>query len=284
MSGEANGTKNVLIVGVGGQGVILASDILGAVCMNRGYEVKKSEVHGMAKRGGVVFSHVRYGAKVLSPTIEPGTSDVLLAFEPAEALRWSKYVKPEGTIIVNSRKRIPPASCQDRRMDAPTRYPEGIEQALRGQVADVRQFDAEGMAVEIGDHRMCNTVLLGALSSVCEFDMQDWLGAIAASVKPKTVERNQKAFLAGRSAQFPAATEACGSEAACSCRTAVSVEAPVIDISEPWCKGCEICVVVCPQACLKMNDRNRAEVVKAETCIRCMLCEWMCPDLAVRVH
>jgi indolepyruvate ferredoxin oxidoreductase beta subunit len=284
MSMEPNGTQNVLIVGVGGQGVILASDILGVVCMNRGYQVKKSEVHGMAKRGGVVYSHVRYGAQVLSPTIEPGTSDVLLAFEPAEALRWSKYVKPGGTIIVNSRKRIPPAACQDRRMDAPTRYPQGIEQALRGQVADVRQFDAEGLAVEIGDHRMCNTVLLGALSSVCEFEVQDWLGAISASVKPKTVERNQKAFLAGRNAQFPAAHNPLPPETAAMCRSVTYLDAPAIDIHDSWCKGCEICVVVCPQACLKMNERNRAEVVKAEACIRCMLCEWMCPDLAVRVQ
>lgn len=284
MSMGPNGTRNVLIVGVGGQGVILASDVLGVVCLNRGYQVKKSEVHGMAKRGGVVYSHVRYGAQVLSPTIEPGTSDVLLAFEPAEALRWSKYVKPGGTIIVNSRQRIPPAACQDRRMDAPTRYPQGIEQSLRSQIADVRQFDAERLAVEIGDHRMCNTVLLGALSNVCEFDLQDWLRAIETSVKPKTVERNQKAFLAGRNAQFPPPCDALPAEGVAAGRSVTCLEPPAIDIRDTWCKGCEICVVVCPQACLKMNDRNRAEVVKAEACIRCMLCEWLCPDLAVRVH
>jgi indolepyruvate ferredoxin oxidoreductase, beta subunit len=280
---ESARTHNVLIVGVGGQGVLLASDILGAVCLARGYEVKKSEVHGMAKRGGVVYSHVRYGARVLSPTIEPGESDVLLAFEPAEALRWSKYVKPSGTVIVNSCKRIPPASCQDRSFDAATRYPQGIEQALRSQVPDVRQFDAESVAVDLGDRRMCNTVLLGALSNVCEFHADDWLAAIEKGVKPKTVEMNRRAFQAGRSVQFPNG-HAPLPEPILDKPKAKKVEPPSIEIRQNWCKGCEICVVVCPQSCLRMNGSNVAEVFKPEACIRCMLCEYLCPDLAVSVH
>ncbi len=277
-------TRNVLIVGVGGQGVLLASDILAAVCLAQGYEVKKSEVHGMAKRGGVVYSHVRYGAYVLSPTIERGSSDVLLAFEPAEALRWSPYVKPAGTVIVNSQMRIPPAACQDRHPDTPTRYPQGIEQALRSQVPDVRQFNAESLAVELGDHRMCNTVLLGALSNVCEFSTEDWLGAIEKNVKPKTVAKNRQAFLAGRSMQFPSAVEPLPVELPLPRAAVRHAVSPRIEIRQNWCKGCEICVVVCPQACLRMNGSNVAEVVKAEACIRCMLCEWLCPDLAVSVH
>lgn len=273
----------MLIVGVGGQGVLLASDILGAVCLARGYEVKKSEVHGMAKRGGVVYSHVRYGARVLSPTIEPGESDVLLAFEPAEALRWSKYVRPSGTVIVNSCKRIPPAACLDRRFDAETRYPQGIEQALRSQIPDVRQFDAESLALEVGDRRMCNTVLLGALSNVCEFSADDWMAAIERGVKPTTVAMNRQAFLAGRSVQFPPAAKPLPAPVLDTPKTP-RAERPSIVIRQNWCKGCEICVVVCPQACLRMNGGNVAEVVKAEACIRCMLCEWLCPDLAVSVH
>ncbi|MBZ5700746.1 MAG: 2-oxoacid:acceptor oxidoreductase family protein [Acidobacteriia bacterium] len=281
---ESPATQNVLIVGVGGQGVLLASDILGTVCLGRGYQVKKSEVHGMAKRGGVVYSHVRYGTQVLSPTIEPGTSDVLLAFEPAEALRWSKYVKPTGTVIVNTQKRIPPAACQDRRPDALTRYPRGIEQALRSQIEDVRRFDAETLAFELGDLRMCNTVLLGALSRVCEFSAEEWLAAIEKSVKPRTAELNRRAFLAGRSVEFPCAEEPQAEELVFEKREAARDEAPFIEIRQNWCKGCEICVRVCPQNCLVMNGSKLAEVAKAETCIRCMLCEWLCPDLAVSVH
>ncbi len=264
--------------------MLLASDILGAVCLARGYEVKKSEVHGMAKRGGVVFSHVRFGEKILSPTIEAGGSDVLLAFEPAEALRWSPYVKPGGTLIVNSRNRIPPASCQDRGPDAATRYPRGIEQTLRSRFPDVRQFDAEGLAIELGDHRMSNTVLLGALSKVCEFSREEWLEAIEKCVKPKTLANNQKAFLAGREVPFPLTHEPIPTDNIAEKHSVTNVQPPAIEIRDSWCKGCEICVVVCPQACLRMNERNRAEVVKAEFCIRCMLCEWLCPDLAVNVH
>jgi indolepyruvate ferredoxin oxidoreductase beta subunit len=281
---ETPRTHNVLIVGVGGQGVLLASDILGAVCLARGYEVKKSEVHGMAKRGGVVFSHVRFGEKVLSPMIEAGASDVLVAFEPAEALRWSPYVKPGGTLVVNSRNRIPPASCQDRSPDAATRYPQEIEHALRSRFADVRQFDAEGWAIELGDHRMSNTVLLGALSKVCEFSVEEWFAAIEKCVKPKTVQGNKKAFLAGREMQFSPTSVTVPADRGAEKPSVTNVQAPVIELRDSWCKGCEICVQVCPQVCLRMNERNRAEVVKAEACIRCILCEWLCPDLAINVH
>lgn len=281
---ENTDTQNVLIVGVGGQGVLLASDILGAVCLARGYEVKKSEVHGMAKRGGVVYSHVRYGSKVLSPTIEPGSSNVVVAFEPAEALRWSPYVKSGGTLIVNSSQRIPPASCTDRRPEGSMRYPQEIEQALRSQVADVREFNAEAMAIELGDHRMCNTVLLGALSNLCEFTEEEWLAAIEKCVKPKTVERNRRAFLAGRAVEFPEAPEPIAVAKPVSRPTSILTKVPQIEIRRTWCKGCEICIRVCPQNCLRMDELNIAEVTNAEACIRCMLCEWLCPDLAVSVQ
>lgn len=277
-------TRNVLIVGVGGQGVLLASDILGVVCLGRGYEVKKSEVHGMAKRGGVVYSHVRYGGKILSPTIEPGSGNVVLAFEPAEALRWSPYLKPDGTVIVNSRMRVPPASCLDRRPEGPLRYPREIQQALRSRLKDVREFDAEALAVELGDHRMCNAVLLGALSNVCEFTTREWLGAIEKCVKPKTVEMNKRAFLAGQALQFPDTDEPLASPTHVPHPSSAPAGVPFIEIRETWCKGCEICVRICPQNCLRMDDQNVAQVATAENCIRCMLCEQLCPDLAVSVH
>ncbi len=275
------GGQNVLIVGVGGQGVLTASDILATVCLDRGYEVKKSEVHGMAKRGGVVYSHVRYGSRISSPMIEPGDSDVLLAFEPAEALRWSKYLKPGGTLITNLRQRVPPASCLDRRPQAALRYPQEIQRSLRQQVGDVRVLDAESLAVELGNPKVSNTILLGVLSNVCEFSPEDWTRAIEKSVKPQARDVNRRAFLAGRSMQF---SDVADEPLECRNGNAIApFSIPQIEIRETWCKGCEICVVVCPQNCLKMNDAKKAFVADASACIRCMLCEWLCPDLAVNV-
>jgi indolepyruvate ferredoxin oxidoreductase beta subunit len=279
---ESGHVRNVLIVGVGGQGVLTASDILANVCLARGYDVKKSEVHGMAKRGGVVYSHVRYGAKVLSPTIEPGESDVLLAFEPAEALRWSKYLKPGGTLITNVRQRVPPASCLDRRPQAALRYPQEIERSLRQQIDDVRVLDAESMATELGNSKVINTILLGVLSNVCEFSPEDFTRAIDKSVKSQAREVNRRAFLAGREMLFPEVVEE--PVAPTKGTPAVPFTMPEIEIRETWCKGCEICVIVCPQNCLKMNDAKKAFVADRSTCIRCMLCERLCPDLAVNVH
>lgn len=279
---ENGQVQNVLIVGVGGQGVLTASDILATVCLSSGYDVKKSEVHGMAKRGGVVYTHVRYGRKVLSPLIEPGATDVLLAFEPAEALRWSNYLKPGGTLITNLRRRVPPASCLDRHPQAAVRYPQEIQRSLRQQLGDVRVLDAESLAMELGNPKVSNTVLLGVLSNVCEFSAEDWTSAIERSVKPQAREVNRRAFLAGRSMQFPSAEEEPAATRAPEATAILAI--PDIEIRETWCKGCEICVVVCPQNCLKMNDAKKAVVTDPSTCIRCMLCEWLCPDLAVNVH
>jgi indolepyruvate ferredoxin oxidoreductase beta subunit len=275
-------TQNVLIVGVGGQGVLTASDILATVCLAQGYEVKKSEVHGMAKRGGVVYSHVRYGHKVLSPLIEPGQGDVLLAFEPAEALRWSTYLKPSGTLISNLRRRVPPASCLDRRPDAALCYPQEIERSLRQRMSDVRVLDAETLALDLGNRKVSNTVLLGVLSNVCEFSAEDWLTAIEKSVKPQARTVNRDAFLTGRSMQFPASDPLASSQIAL--RLPEPTATPNIEIRDHWCKGCEICVAVCPQNCLQMNSAKKAIVTDANKCIRCMLCQWLCPDLAVEVR
>jgi indolepyruvate ferredoxin oxidoreductase beta subunit len=279
---EDGQVQNVLIVGVGGQGVLTASDILATVCLAHGYDVKKSEVHGMSKRGGVVYSHVRFGRTVLSPLIEPGAGDVLLAFEPAEALRWSRYLKPGGALITNLRQRIPPASCLDRTPLAALRYPQEIQRSLREQVGDLRALDAESMAIELGNPKVTNTVLLGVLSNVCEFSADDWMAAIEKSVKPKAREVNHRAFLAGREMRFTD-TQA-ESDRPKAPNALAFLTMPEIEIREPWCKGCEICVVVCPQNCLQMNGAKKAVVVNASTCIRCMLCERLCPDLAVNVH
>jgi indolepyruvate ferredoxin oxidoreductase beta subunit len=207
---------------------------------------------------------------------------VLLAFEPAEALRWSKYLKPGGALITNLRQRVPPASCLDRTPQAAVRYPQEIQHSLRSQVADVRVLDAESMAMELGNPKVSNTVLLGVLSNVCEFSADDWTAAIEKSVKPQAREVNRRAFLVGRDMCFTGAEPDFAVPRAA--ETVAALTIPDIEIRETWCKGCEICVVVCPQNCLQMNGAKKAVVVNPATCIRCMLCERLCPDLAVNVH
>jgi indolepyruvate ferredoxin oxidoreductase beta subunit len=146
----------------------------------------------------------------------------------------------------------------------------------------VRTLDAESLATELGNSKVVNTILLGVLSNVCEFSPEDWTGAIEKSIKPKVHEINRRAFAAGREMRFAAAAEAPAAVTLHS--SAPNLSVPEIEIRETWCKGCEICVVVCPQNCLKMNGSKKAFVADASTCIRCMLCEWLCPDLAVNVH
>jgi indolepyruvate ferredoxin oxidoreductase beta subunit len=127
-----------------------------------------------------------------------------------------------------------------------------------------------------------NTILLGVLSKVCEFSPEDWTGAIEKSLKPQAHAINRRAFAAGREMQFSPPIEEPAPVPTSSPATILGV--PEIEIRDTWCKGCEICVVVCPQSCLKMNGSKKAFVADASTCIRCMLCEWLCPDLAVNVH
>lgn len=186
-------TKNILIVGVGGQGVVLASAILSEVALTAGYDVKKSEVHGMSQRGGVVSSHVRLGARVHSPLIPEGGADVILAFERAEALRWSHELKNGGVLIVNVQKIVPPIAVDTR-----YQYPDDALEQLKARVKNLRVLDAEAISKELGNVRLANTVLLGALADTLDVPAEVWREVIAKRVPKGTAEANLRAFEAGR--------------------------------------------------------------------------------------
>ncbi len=188
-----NDTVNVLIVGVGGQGVLLASGILSEVALRAGLEVKKSEVHGMSQRGGVVSSHVRFGPKVYSPLIPNGKADVILAFERAEALRWAHELKDDGFMIVNDHKMVPPIAVDPKYV-----YPDDAVEQLKSRVKNLKVVHAADISETLGNPRLANTVLLGALSRTLDFDENIWREVIARRVPKHTVELNQKAFEEGR--------------------------------------------------------------------------------------
>ena len=182
---------NVFIAGVGGQGILLASEILSEVALSHGLDVKKSEVHGMAQRGGSVVSHVRFGAKVYSPVIAEREADLLVSFEKMEALRWIHYLAPGGTVIVNEQE-IVPSGLEE--------YPEGLGDEIRARVPDSLFVDALRLANEAGHARAANTVMLGAFSNYLDFSEEDWKGAIQGRVPKKTIDVNLKAFELGRNA------------------------------------------------------------------------------------
>lgn len=184
-------TKNIMIVGVGGQGTLLTSRILGGITRKAGYDVKISEVHGMAQRGGSVVTYVRYGDKVAEPIVEEGQADVLIAFEKLEAMRYAHFLKKDGVMIVN-----------DQRMDPMTvvtgvaEYPENILDTLKKD-HKVVSIDAMDEAKKLGNSRVFNTIIIGVAAKNMDFDKQQWLDVIANTVPPKTVEINQKAFEVG---------------------------------------------------------------------------------------
>ena len=186
-----NETKNIMIVGVGGQGTLLTSRILGGIILTAGYDVKLSEVHGMAQRGGSVVTFVRYGDKVSEPIVEEGQADVLIAFERIEALRYAHYLKPDGALIIN-----------DQRMDPITvvtgaaEYPENIIENL-SKTYKVYSIDASAEAIKLGNTRVFNNIILGLAAQHMDFAKEDWLKVIENTVHPKNIEINQKAFLVG---------------------------------------------------------------------------------------
>lgn len=184
-------TKNIMIVGVGGQGTLLTSRILGAITLTGGYDVKLSEVHGMAQRGGSVVTFVRYGESVAEPVVEEGQADILIAFERLEALRYAHFLKKDGAIIVND-TRIDPMSV----VIGAAEYPENIIETLR-ENHRVLAVDATKMAAELGNPRVFNSIILGLAARYMEFSKEQWLDVIAATVPPKTVDINKAAFLAG---------------------------------------------------------------------------------------
>jgi indolepyruvate ferredoxin oxidoreductase beta subunit len=184
---------NILIAGVGGQGTLLASKILGALAQSAGYDVKVSEVHGMAQRGGSVLTYVKMADRVYSPIIERGGADVLLAFEQLEALRYASHVKPGGYILANSQK-IPPMPV----IMGKQAYPEDIIGKLMQYNCKVTAVDALELAVQAGSARAVNTVMLGALSLVMDIEAKLWEDALRQCIPAKVLDINLKAFQAGK--------------------------------------------------------------------------------------
>ena len=189
-----NDVKNILLVGVGGQGTILVGKILSNGLLQAGYDVKMSEVHGMAQRGGSVSNQVRYGKEVYSPIIDKGQADILVAFETMEAVRWSPYLKKGGQLVVND-YRIPSAPILSGQAD----YPEGLLEALKAQ-ADTTVIKAGDMAEALGNPKAMNIVLFGAMVKKMQLNDIDWIAQIKDNVKPAFVDLNVKAFKAGQDA------------------------------------------------------------------------------------
>lgn len=184
-------TKNIMIVGVGGQGTLLTSRILGGIIINAGYDVKLSEVHGMAQRGGSVVTFVRYGDNVDEPIVEEGQADVLIAFERLEAMRYAHFLKKDGVLIVND-QRIDPMPV----VIGAVSYPENIIEILR-EKHQVIVVDAMAEAKKIGNLRVFNVIVLGVAAKHMDFSLEDWLHVIENIVPTKTIEMNKKAFIIG---------------------------------------------------------------------------------------
>ena len=180
-----------MIVGVGGQGTLLTSRILGGITISAGYDVKLSEVHGMAQRGGSVVTYVRYGEKVAEPIVEAGQADVLIAFERLEALRYAYFLKKDGVLIVND-QRIDPMTV----VTGAAEYPEGIIEQLSAKYRVVA-VDAMDEALKLGNSRVFNTIILGVAAKNMDFPKEDWIEVIRNTVPPKTVDINLQAFEAG---------------------------------------------------------------------------------------
>ena len=188
-------TKNIMIVGVGGQGSLLASKLLGHLLLTRGYDVKVSEVHGMSQRGGSVVTYVRYGDKVYSPVIDRGEVDYIVSFEALEAARWLPYLKQDGVIVTNT-QRIDPMPV----ITGAAEYPEDIIGKLKASGAKVDALDCLKIANEAGSSKAVNIVLLGRLSHYFDLPEEAWLEAMEAIVPAKFLEMNKKAFRMGKEA------------------------------------------------------------------------------------
>lgn len=186
-----NMTKNIMIVGVGGQGTLLTSRILGKLATRAGYDVKLSEVHGMAQRGGSVVTFVRYGDNVAEPIVEEGQADVLIAFERLEALRYIHFLKKDGSVIVND-WRIDPITV----VTGVAQYPENIIDTLK-EKRNTIVVEATEEAKKLGAPRTFNVIVLGAAAKYMGFDKDEWLDVIETTVPPKTIEINKKAFEIG---------------------------------------------------------------------------------------
>ena len=188
-------TKNVMIVGVGGQGSLLASKLLGHLLMEQGYDVKVSEVHGMSQRGGSVVTYVRYGDKVCSPVIDKGEADFIVSFEVLEAARWLSYLKSDGQ-IVTSTQQIDPMPV----ITGAAQYPEDLVNKMLAAGAKVDALDCLALAEQAGSAKAVNLVLMGRLSKYFDFSDEAWQKSIEACVPAKFLELNKKAFQLGKNA------------------------------------------------------------------------------------
>ncbi|MBO6046621.1 MAG: indolepyruvate oxidoreductase subunit beta [Erysipelotrichaceae bacterium] len=188
-------TKNIMIVGVGGQGSLLASKLLGHLLLTQGYDVKVSEVHGMSQRGGSVVTYVRYGDHVYSPVIDLGEADCIVSFEALEAARMLPYLK-EGGVIVTNTQQIDPMPV----ITGAAVYPEGIIDQMKATGAKIDALDCLSLAEEAGSTKAVNVVLLGRLSHYFDFTEEEWMASLEAIVPERFIEMNKKAFALGKNA------------------------------------------------------------------------------------
>ncbi|MDY0190929.1 MAG: indolepyruvate oxidoreductase subunit beta [Desulfuromonas sp.] len=184
---------NILLAGVGGQGILLASEVLAEVLMLAGYDVKKNDVHGMSQRGGSVTSHVRFGEKVYSPIIPEGEADILFGFEVLETYRYLPFLRAGGKVVVNDLEIMPPSVATGLE-----RYPSGITEKITAQVDETKIVQGLTLAVSAGNARTVNTVLLGAISNMLDIELDLWLRALEKMVPTKFLAENLKAFELGR--------------------------------------------------------------------------------------
>ncbi len=276
---------SVLVVGVGGQGVVLSSAVAADAARRCGFDVKQSEVHGMSQRGGVVTSHLRYGPAVRSPLIGQGEADAIVALEWNEGLRALPALRAGGTLVVSVERILPPSAFLDRQ-GGTVRYPPVALAQLRTTVPDVRACDATAIAARAGNAKAMNSVLLGVLSRVLPFSDDAWDEAIAANVPPNALKANRAAFAAGRELR----------QEGTALRKAIAsdhFERPArravgsLEIVDAWCKGedCGICVRACPEYCLGFEDGATAvRAIRPEACTACGICELLCPDFAIVVR
>jgi indolepyruvate ferredoxin oxidoreductase beta subunit len=195
-------TTNVLLTGVGGQGVVLASFVLSRTAMAEGYDVKQSEVHGMSQRGGSVTSHFRFGDKVWSPLVSPGTADILMAFEALEGLRYVNWLKPGGVLVYNA-LRINPSPVSA----GLATYPADVDRLIKEAWPNTQCIDANALATQAGTVKAANVAMLGAVSSSLPFALETWEAVIRKAVPPKTVDVNLQAFRLGAASAAAPATE-----------------------------------------------------------------------------
>ena len=188
-------TRNIMIVGVGGQGSLLASKLMGCVLLIEGYDAKVSEVHGMSQRGGAVVTYVRYGDKVYSPIVDVGQAELIVSFELLEAARWLNHIAPGGQIVTNTQQ-LDPIPV----ITGAVKYPEDLVEKMKATGVEVDAFDALALAEEAGSSKAVNIVMMGRMSKYFPFSKETWMKALEETVPPRFLELNRRAFEAGASA------------------------------------------------------------------------------------